>query len=167
MKKYVGYITACLLLAAAVACQPAAETPMAGSVLSGELEGAKFKMATGDEYDKFIAMNEAFNNMDAAGVFANAADSVSMHAEDGSVSVLTEEMFEAYFGMMDSVKWDLYAVIPLQVEGSEATSLLVFGREIRHMKDGTVWDKGLFERFVYRDGKMTAVYQWTKEPEES
>ncbi len=167
MKNYLGILAVCVFSMGFLACQPAAETPKAGSVLSGELDGAAFMMATGDEYDKFIAMNKAFNNMDAAGIFTHASDTVTIHAEDGSVTEITEEMFEGYFGMMDSVKWDLYAVIPVNVEGSEATHVLAFGREKRYMKDGTVWDKGLFERFVYRDGKMTAVYQWTKEPEDS
>lgn len=168
MKNNLGLVLLAVTFGVFAACQPTTETPMAGKVLvDGDYKDKPFMMATGPEFERFMAMNKAFNEMDIDAMFEHIADTVGMRGDDGSWSRLSKEDFAGYFSLMDSVKWDLWAVIPVQVEGSERVNIFADGREVRYFKDGTVWDKHLFERFIFVDGKLTGVRQWSAEVMES
>jgi len=83
-------------------------------------------MATSGEGEQIMEIIDAFNNMDVEGVFAHSADTVRMSSADVSAIQMTREAMSGWFASMDSVKWNVGAVIPVQRE--EGTSVSVIGR---------------------------------------
>jgi hypothetical protein len=169
-------ILICML--ALVACQPQQpaesqqttvqqEPATGGMIINGELSGSEFAIATGSEMDTFMTIVERFNQMDAAGIWEFSADTVSMIMIDGSTQLLTQAAFEGMFAGLDSVTWEMDAVIPLRVVGTDLVKVLVDSREMMYMKDGSVSRVRLFEEFTFDSGILTNVRQWSAElPEE-
>lgn len=169
-KKLTG-ILLCVLTV--IGCQPqqSAEEPQepvsGGMIMNGELSGSEFAIATGTEMDTFMTIAERFNEMDAAGIWEFSADTVSMIMTDGSTQMLTQAAFEGMFATLDSVSWEMDAVIPLQVVGTDLVKIMIDSHEIMYMKDGSVSNIRLFEEFTFDDGILTNVRQWSAEvPEE-
>ncbi|MEJ2005764.1 MAG: hypothetical protein P8X57_12565, partial [Cyclobacteriaceae bacterium] len=78
MKKLAQATMFCAMFFAIASCQPqqseTAEAPAPepepvdvtnGMILTGDLEGSEFSIATGDEMEKILEMQEAFNRLDA------------------------------------------------------------------------------------------------------
>ena len=125
-------------------------------------------MATSGEGEQIMEFIDAFNNMDVEGVFAHSADTVRMSSADVSAIQMTREEMSGWFASMDSVKWNVGAVIPVQREEGTSVSVIVDGMQTDYYKDGTVESYRLMERFVFTDGVMNRVYQYTAViPEES
>jgi hypothetical protein len=163
MKKLLGLtgIIVCVFLIAA--CQPQdnqQEAPANGMVLTGGLSGNAFTIATGNEDEIMMDLIEAFNRMDAEALWASSADTISFHRSDGTVGPLTQADMAGFFSTVDSLSWDVDAVIPVQAQGSNRVSVLVDSRETLYMKDGTVDRMKLFERFIFEDGLLVGVRQW-------
>jgi len=144
------------------ACQPAQEQaiPSNGRVLTGNMSGREFAIATGNEDELVMDLNDAFNAMDADALWEISADTVTMHNTDGDIIPFTKAAMEELFASVDSIDWELDAVIPVQVIGSSRVNVFTDGVETLYFSDGTVDSKKLFERFVFEDGVLTAVYQW-------
>lgn len=143
------------------------EIPTSGKIMSGELSGSEFAIATGNELDNFMKIVEAFNRMDAEGIWAFSADTVSMRGADGTQGHLTQADFEGLFSTIDSLSWDIDSVVPLQVTGTSTVKIMADTREVFHMKDGSVMRTRLFEEFTFEDGILTGVRQWTADLPES
>lgn len=166
MKYYLGKIGIVVCLFLIAACQPKdnqQEAPANGMVLSGDLSGSAFTIATGNEDETMMDMIEAFNRMDADALWASAADTVSFHMSDGTVGPLTKADMAGFFSTVDSLSWDVDAIIPVKAEGSNRVNIIVDGREILYMKDGTVERMKLLERFIFEDGLLVGVRQWKAE----
>lgn len=166
MKKTIYGFSVITMIFVIAACQPTQNmdsSPVtAGAVMNEEGEAEwKLMMATGEEGDIMLNMIEAFNNMDAEAVFANSADTVMMYAADGMTVPMTSEAMSGWFATMDSVKWDITAIIPVTREESDRVSVIVDGMQTDYYSDGTVDSYKLMERFVFENGKMTTVYQYT------
>lgn len=152
-----------LVIAITVACQPQQTDPEPaanGNVFTGPMEGSAFTIATGEEYNTFLELHTAFNQMDLDGVWAFSKDTVTIHMADGNTAPFTKEDMGGLFASMDSLSWDLIAVIPVRVEGSDKVNILVDGLEFFYYKDRTTERKKLFERFVFEDHRLTEVFQW-------
>jgi len=164
--KSIGLFTCVCLLAA---CQPQQqpadpqEPETGGMIMNGELSGSEFAIATGDEMETFMTLVERFNDMDAAGIWEFSADTVSMIMIDGSTQMLTQAAFEGMFAGLDSVTWEMDAVVPLRVVGTNLVKVMVDSREIMYMKDGTVSRVRLFEEFTFDNEMLTSVRQWSAE----
>lgn len=145
-------------------CQPSANNsepvPSNGSVLTGDLAGNEFLMATGDEDEKMMDLVDAFNRMDLDGVWEHIADTISFHGADGYEGPFTKDMLGDLFSTADSVSWQVWAVIPVQVKGSNRVSVLIDSHEKIYLKDGSVNEHKLFERFIFEDGTITGIRQW-------
>jgi hypothetical protein len=156
------------------ACQQASNTTteseqvVAGAVMDDGEPRWGLMMAASGEGEQMMEIIDAFNNMDVEGVFAHSADTVRMSSADGSTIQMTREAMSGWFASMDSVKWNVGAVIPVQREEGTSVSVIVDGMQTDYYKDGTVESYRLMERFVFTDGVMTRVYQYTAAmPEES
>ncbi|MDZ7807488.1 MAG: hypothetical protein U5K71_10275 [Gracilimonas sp.] len=157
-------VLVCIL--ALVACQPQQsneprETVTGGMIMSGELSGSEFAIATGSEMDTFMTIVERFNQMDAAGIWEFSADTVSMIMIDGSTQLITQAAFEGMFSAIDSLSWEMDAVVPLKVVGTDLVKVMVDSREVMYMKDGSVSRVRLFEEFTFDSGILTNVRQWS------
>lgn len=152
-------IIACL--AVSIAWQPVQAQETAGKVMVGEFKGNGFSMATGNEGDLMMEIIEAFNDMNAAKLWEHSADTVNFLGADGVPVPLTEDAMAGLFATMDSVKWEVMAVIPVQVVGSEYVNIFVDGYETLYPKGGDMEKKRLMERFLFKDEKLLAIYQWT------
>ncbi|MDZ7755990.1 hypothetical protein [Rhodohalobacter sp.] len=139
------------------------ELQSGGLILSGELSGSEFTIATGDELDHFMQMVEAFNQMDAAAIWEFSADSVSILGAEGNLNYVTQADFEGMFSTIDSLSWEIDAAIPVQVTGTDIVKILADTREVMNYKDGTVMRVRLMEEFTFEDGLLTGVRQWTAE----
>jgi len=161
-----GIITCALLMAA---CQPKQdenenepqELPTNGMIMTGELSGSEFTIATGDEYQTFMQMVEDFNRMDAEALWAHSADTVSFQTADGNVGPLTKADMAGMFSAMDSVSWEMQSVIPVQVAGTNLVKIIADSKEYFYRKDGTVDSQKLLEEFTFDNGTMMKVRQWT------
>jgi len=156
------------------ACQQASNSPaepeqvVAGAVMEDGEPRWGLMMAASGEGEQMMDIIDAFNNMDVEGVFAHSADTVRMSSADGSTIQMTREAMSDWFASMDSVKWNVGAVIPVQREEGTRVSVIVDGMQTDYYKDGTVDTYRLMERFVFTDGVMNRVYQYTAViPEES
>jgi len=164
-KKIIGAILLMGLISLA-ACQQASnstaepEQVVAGAVMENDEPRWGLMMATSGEGEQMMDIIDAFNNLDVDGVFAHSADTVRMRSADGTTMQMTKEAMSGWFASMDSVKWDVAAVIPVQREESNRVSVIVDGMQTDYYKDGTVESYRLMERFVFTDGKMNRVYQY-------
>jgi len=147
---------------------PATAELLAWLVIAHSIANMALMMATSGEDEMMMDIIDAFNNMDVDGVFAHSADTVRMSSADGTTMQMTKEAMSGWFASMDSVKWDVAAVIPVQREEGNNVSVIVDGMQTDYYKDGTVDSYRLMERFVFTDGVMNRVYQYTAViPEES
>lgn len=157
-----GIVVSVLVIAS---CQPEnssrQEVPSNGKVLTGELSGNEFTIATGNEDEIFMEMIESFNRMDAEALWSNSAETVTMHSADGTVNQLTQDAMAGFFSTLDSLSWEMDAIIPVKVVGSNQVKIMADGREILYMKDGTVRNFKLFEEFIFENGQLVEVRQWT------
>jgi hypothetical protein len=172
-KKIIGAVLLMGMISVA-ACQQASnstaepEQVMAGAVMEDGEPRWGLMMAASGEGEQMMEIIDAFNNMDVEGVFAHSADTVRMSSADGSTIQMTREAMSGWFASMDSVKWNVGAVIPVQREEGTSVSVIVDGMQTDYYKDGTVESYRLMERFVFTDGVMNRVYQYTAViPEES
>lgn len=166
MSDFLGKFGLVVCLAVLVGCQSAdsdQEVPSNGMVMSGEYSGSAFTIATTYEDEIFMDMVEAFNNMDAEALWASATDTVMFHQADGTVGPLTQADMAGFFSTVDSLRWELDAVIPVKAVGSNRVNILADGREILYMKDGSVQRMKLFERFIFEEGTLVGVRQWKAE----
>lgn len=172
-KKIIGAVLLMGMISVA-ACQQASNTTteseqvVAGAVMEDGEPRWGLMMAASGESEQMMEIIDAFNNMDVEGVFAHSADTVRMSSADGSAIQMTREAMSGWFASMDSVKWNVGAVIPVQREEGTSVSVIVDGMQTDYYKDGTVESYRLMERFVFTDGVMNRVYQYTAAmPEES
>ena len=145
------------------ACQPAQDQQSQaanGMVLHGANEGKEFLIATGNEDEIFMEVVDAFNRMDIDALWEVSADTIIFHGVDGTVGPLTKSDMSGMFSSMDSVRWSVDAVIPVQVEGSQQVNILADGTEWIFPKEGESSHRKLFERFVFEDGVIVEVHQW-------
>jgi uncharacterized ubiquitin-like protein YukD len=143
------------------------EVTSGGVILSGELSGNEFAIATGDELDNFMQIVEAYNQKDAAGVWEFSADSVSILGVEGNLNYVTQADFEGMFSAIDTLSWDIDAAIPVRVTGTDIVKILADTREVMNYKDGTTTSVRLMEEFTFENGMLTGVRQWSADlPEE-
>ncbi len=157
-----GIIVSILMVAACQqqeSSQPI-ETPSNGMAMTEEYGGDEFTIATSNEDEIFMEMAEAFNRMDAEALWSYSTDTVMMRNIEGMEIPLTQADMAGFFSSADSLNWDIDAVIPVKVTGSDQVRVLVDSREVIYMKDGNVIKKHLFEEFTFEDGKMVKVRQW-------
>jgi len=140
-----------------------AEPVTGGIIVSGDLQGNEFSIATGEVVDNFLAMVEAFNNMDAEAVWAYSADTISMYSADGSVVPMTKADMAGFYSSADSLEWRMEYVLPVHVEGTNLVKIIANSRETVYAKDGSVMDIKLLEEFTFDDGTLVEVRQWTAE----
>lgn len=163
MSEYLGRYGLLIALAMMVGCG-SAETdqvvPSNGMVMTGDYSGSAFTIATTYEDEIFMDMVEAFNNRDAEALWASAADTVTFHQSDGTVGPLTQEDMAAFFSSVDSLSWEMDAVIPVKAVGSNRVNILADSREVVYMNDGSVLRRKLFERFIFEEGTLVGVRQW-------
>lgn len=163
-----GIITCVILVAA---CQPQQQQtpptppPANGKIFTGELSGNAFAIATGDEYQDFMDMVDAFNRMDAQALWAHSADTVSFRRADGKEGPLTQADMAGMFATADSLDWSMNAVIPVQVTGTKIVKIIADSRETIYSKDGNVSRTLLLEEFTFDKGTMVAIRQWTADTE--
>ena len=64
-----------------------------------------------------------------------------------------------------SVNWVATAIVPLKIYNTDAASgVQVMSKETRVLKNGTVWEKELFEIFYFNlDGKITSMTQYARD----
>jgi len=172
-KKIIGAVLLMGTISVA-ACQQASDSTakpeqvMAGAVMQDDEPRWGLMMAASGEGEQMMEIIDAFNNMDVDGVFTHSADTVRMSSADGSTIQMTREAMSGWFASMDSVKWNVGAVIPVQREEGTSVSVIVDGMQTDYYKDSTVESYRLMERFVFTDGVMNRVYQYTAAmPEES
>ena len=166
MSDFLGKLGLMVCLAVLVGCQSGddnQEVPSNGMVMSGEYSGSAFTIATTYEDEIFMDMVAAFNNMDAEALWASAADSVMFYQSDGTVGPLTQEDMAGFFSTVDSLSWELDAVIPVKAVGSNRVNIFADGREILYMKTGSVQRMKLFERFIFEEGTLVSIHQWKAE----
>lgn len=167
--KYVKITTGILLcMLTLMACQSQQTTELqeptsGGMITTGELSGSEFAIATGDEMDNFMEMVEAFNLMDASGIWAFSADTITLQGADGITAEVTVSDFEGLFSTIDSLSWDIKSVVPLQVTGTNIVRIIADTREVMYMNDGSVTRIELLEEFTFEGGILTGVRQWTAE----
>lgn len=165
-KKIIGAVLLICMISI-TACQQSSNSSsepqqvMAGAVMQDGEPQWSFMMATSGEDEMMMDIIDAFNNLDVDGVFAHSADTVRMSSADGTTMQMTKEDMSGWFATMDSVSWDVMAVIPVQREEGNSVSVIVDGMQTDYYKDGTVNSYRLMERFVFTDGKMNRVYQYT------
>ena len=108
-----------------------------------------------------------YNNMDGDSLKMVFADTVRFLSSDGSVNNLVAANWENLFELMDSVKWTPISMVPLKIEDTDPTSgALVLSNEVRHFKDGTVFNKDLVELFYFNmDKKISGINQWERDAE--
>lgn len=163
MRLYIKKYGLLVCVAFIAACQPSADQQdqvTNGMVLTGEMEGSAFAIAEGNEVDLFMKMVEAFNNMDVDALWAFSADTITFHTTDGYEGPFTKADMAGLFSTVDSLRWELDAVIPVKAVGSDLVNIMADGREIIYFKDGTVERKKLFERFIFEDQVLIGVRQW-------
>lgn len=163
MSHLLGRYGLLVALAMLVGCQSAdtvQEVPSNGMVMTGDYSGSAFTIATTYEDEIFMDMVEAFNNRDAEALWASAADTVMFHQSDGTVGPLTQADMAAFFSSVDSLSWEMNAVIPVKAVGSNRVNVLVDSREVAYMNDGSVVRRKLFERFIFEEGTLVSVRQW-------
>jgi len=153
----------CVAAVSLAACQPVQneQVPVSnGMVLTGDMEGKAFTIAPGNEDEIFMDMVEAFNQMDAEALWANSADTIIFHQSDGTSGPLTQADMAGLFSTIDSLSWDIHAVVPIKIVGDNRVNVLSDGIEKMYMKDGSEVKKRLFEQFVFEDGMLVEVRQW-------
>ena len=108
-----------------------------------------------------------YNNMDGDSIKLAFADTVVFRAADGSKSDLVAENWLRLFDSTDSVSWTPISMVPLKIENTDPTSgALVLSNEVRHYKDGTVFNKDLVELFYFNlDRKISGINQWSRDTE--
>lgn len=163
-KKIIGSILLTGMLFV-TACQPSSnmetQPAVAGTVMNNGEPGSGLMMATSGEDEIMMDIIDAFNNLDVDGVFAHSADSVRMNVADGTTMQMTKEAMSGWFASMDSVKWEVWAIIPVKTVEGNSVSVIVDGMQTDYYKDGTVDSYSLMERFVFTDGKLNRVHQYT------
>jgi len=127
------------------------------------MKGHSFSIAAGDEYETFMKVKKAFNNRDADAIWKYSADTVAYHVSGGGTVPLTRDYMADFFGSVDSLKWEMNSVLPVKITNSDRVEMLVDSRETLYHKDGTIDTNRLFERFVFKNNIIAAVYQWTAE----
>lgn len=163
MNDYLGRIALIVLLAVMFGCRPVEseqEIPSNGMAMTGDYSGSTFTIATTYEDEIFMDMVEAFNNRDAEALWESAADTVMYHQSDGTVGPLTQADMAAFFSSVDSLSWEINAVIPVKAVGGNHVNILADSREVVYMNDGSVLRRKLFERFIFEEGTLVGVRQW-------
>ena len=101
-----------------------------------------------------------YNNMDGEAVAGYFADEWTFRAATGGTFQRTNEDMKSAFDNYSSVQWT-----PLKIYDTDSESgVTVYSTEMRVMKDGTVWEKGLVELFFFDlEGKISSVEQYARE----
>jgi hypothetical protein len=163
MRRSINIKPYCLLFLLAfllTALESKAQDTSNGMVFTGDLKGNAFTIATGDAYDIFLNVVDAYNQRDASAIWLHSADTVAYHPSSGGVVPMTKDHMAGFFSTVDSLKWEMNAVIPVQVVGSNRVNILVDSKQTLYKKDGTVREFKVFERFVFENRKIVAVHQW-------
>lgn len=165
-KLYWNGIFTAIIMVVMTSCQPQTQNgqqePVSnGMVLTGDMMGKEFVIATGDQDEIVMDLVGAFNRMNLDSVWMHAADTIAFHGSDGYVGPFTKADMKNLFDNVDSLRWVVHAVIPIKLEGTEGRmSVFADGEETIYMKDGTVQRKKLFERFIFRGDTLVGVRQW-------
>jgi hypothetical protein len=138
------------------------ETNLGGSILTGEMAGKEMSIAKGSEVEYFMSIVESFNNMDTDGIWKYSNDTIAMVTADGSKMNITQSDFEGLFSTIDSLTWQVDAVLPYLVEDTNEVRVLADTREYMKMKDGSIRHVDLMEEFTFKDGKLANVRQWER-----
>ena len=179
MKKFTLATILPALLFILVSCQqentqvrevPVEETEPAdvtgGMILTGDLKGREFTISSGDEVEKILGIQDAFDRMDAKAAWSYYADTIQFHTATGQVVPFTEADAIAFFDQAESIDWKINSLIPVRVAGTDIVKVIMDGNEVTTLKDGTVMRSKLLEIFTFRNGKIVEVDQWMGEDQE-
>ncbi|MGB0274582.1 MAG: hypothetical protein ACPF9U_05050 [Flavobacteriaceae bacterium] len=106
-----------------------------------------------------------YNKMDAAACAEAFADSFVFSTSEGEEMTVTKDMWPEVFAPYTSVNWVPYSIVPLKIDDTDPTSgAIVYSKETRTMKDGTLWEKELMEIFYFDlEGKISGGTQFAKD----
>ncbi|QCK15690.1 hypothetical protein [Mangrovivirga cuniculi] len=144
---------------------PSYGNPDGAMIFTGDHKGKEMMIAKGNEMDQMMKIIDDFNDMDAAAIWENSADTVTMYAADGNVRKLTEDSMKGFFDSADSVDWAVSEIIPLEVEDTSIKKVIIDSYETINSKEGDDSYIRLFEVFTFKDGKLVTISQWTAEVE--
>lgn len=128
-------------------------------------KGESLEFTNRGEIEAIENLAKAWNTMDAKAFADVIADEVTIEAFDGSKTKLTKEMIPAMFAEFKSLEWNIGMILPFKVKDTDpASGIIVFSKEKRVLKDGTVWDKNLVELFGFNlAGKIDSMVQFSRE----
>ena len=126
--------------------------------------GRKLVFSNRGETEKIEQLIQAYNALDSNKCKSFFAENSVLETADGSSITFTDEMWDTIFDNFSSVEWTPYSIVPLKIYNTDpASGVTVTAREIRNMKDGTVWDKEMVEQFYFNvEGKITRVVQFER-----
>jgi len=132
-----------------------------------EYKGRSLVFSNRGEVEILEKLFKDYNNMDGDSVKLAFADTVKFRAADGSENNFVAENWEKLFDSTDSVSWTPISMVPLKIENTDPVSgALVLSNEVRHYKDGSVFNKDLVELFYFNlDRKISGINQWSRDTE--
>lgn len=130
-----------------------------------EYRGRPLVFSNRGEVDILEKLFEDYNNMDAEACAEAFADTFVFSTAEGVEMTITKDMWPQVFAPYSSVKWEPYSIVPLKIYDTDpASGAIVYSKETRTMKDGTVWEKELMEIFYFDlDGKISGGTQFAKD----
>ena len=118
-----------------------------------ELAGNAYVLADNQYMDLVTTSTSAYN----------AKDSESMRAlYNDDFKSWGDESMPAYFESMSSLNMDIFAMIPIHLQGDERKMVLTWSREDRNWKNGSKERVNLFEIYsIDADNKLMGWNQWS------
>jgi hypothetical protein len=124
--------------------------------------GKPFVFSNRGETEAIEKMVAAYNNLDVKTILTLTADKVKITDFDGNKIEMTSKDWEAYFDSYKSLNWEVTAILPIRIKDTDPSSgVIVFSKETRVGKDGSVWKKELAELFYFNlDMKINSIVQY-------
>ena len=124
--------------------------------------GKPFVFSNRGETEAIEKMVAAYNNLDVKTILTLTADKVKITDFDGNKIEMTSKDWEAYIDSYKSLNWEVTAILPIRIKDTDPSSgVIVFSKETRVGKDGSIWKKELVELFYFNlDMKINSIVQY-------
>jgi len=106
-----------------------------------------------------------YNDMNAAEFVKPFAETTVFNDYTGARMELSKAALSSLLDEYKSVNWVATAIVPLKIYNTDAASgVQVMSKETRILKNGTVWEKELFEIFYFDlEGKISSMTQYARD----
>jgi hypothetical protein len=130
----------------------------AGKFMPGEdneLNGNAYVLADDKSMDTVQASTDAYNARDW--------DAMKALYKDDFVENSAEGMTEYFDNEVETLNMDIYAMLPVKIEGSDITRVLTWATEDRTFQNGSKERHELFEiYYIDEEGKLGGWNQWNR-----